>query len=98
MDAIKNYLTNERKLTPALAERYLIRFENHWDIALEFSRWISSRSFVFDDPVIVCGYSAEDIHKLAPFLDGMGVYNFLISLREDYKEAKQIIDSGFSRK
>jgi len=35
---------------------------------------------------------------LAPFMDGVGIYNFLITLRERPENAKRIIAEGFPRK
>ncbi|MDR2344126.1 MAG: hypothetical protein LBD86_06320 [Spirochaetaceae bacterium] len=44
------------------------------------------------------GYTAEMIARLAPFMDGVGVYNFLVTLRERPDNGKRIIVAGFPRK
>ncbi len=98
MDSIKQYLLNEKKLTPAVMERMLLKFEKHQDIADEFVLWIQTKEYIVDDPIKVEGYTADDIHRIAPFLDGVGVFNFMISLREQPEKAKQQIASGFPRK
>lgn len=41
------------------------------------------------------GYTAKTIHEIAPQLVGIGVYNFLVTLRDDPEGAKEIIDEGF---
>lgn len=98
MEPIKQYLLNEKKLTPVITERMLLKFEKHRDIADEFVLWLQTKDYVVDNPVTVEGYTADDIHKAAPFLDGVGVFNFMISLREQPEKAKQQIASGFPRK
>ncbi len=98
MEPIKDYLLKEKKLTPAVMERMLLKFEKHQDIANEFVLWIQTKEYVTDNPIKTEGYTAGDIYKIAPFLDGVGVFNFMISLREQPEKAKQQIASGFPRK
>ena len=98
METIKQYLLTEKKLTPAVMERMLLKFEKHPDIADEFILWIQTKEYAAEDPIRVEGYTADDIHTIAPFLDGVGVFNFLISLREQPEKAKQQMASGFPRK
>ena len=98
MEQIKEYLLTEKGLTPAVAERMMSKFEKHPDIAKEFVLWIQTKEYKDEDPIVVEGYSARDIVNLAPFLDGAGVFNFLISLREQPERAKQQIVAGFPRK
>ena len=98
MEEIKQYLLNERKISPVLLERMLPKFEKHQDIAEELTLWIQTKEYVTANPVIVEGYTASDIHRLAPFLDGVGVFNFMISLRERPEKAKQQLAAGFPRK
>ncbi len=98
MEPIKQYLLTEKKMTPAVIERMLLKFEKHQDIADEFVLWIQTKEYGVDDPITVEGYTANDIHRIAPFLDGVGVFNFMISLREQPEKAKTQIASGFPRK
>ncbi|MDR2546410.1 MAG: hypothetical protein LBC96_02730 [Lachnospiraceae bacterium] len=49
-------------------------------------------------PVTIEGYTAAAISALAPFMDGVGVYNFMVTLRERPDNAKRIIAEGFVRK
>lgn len=98
MESIKQCLLNENKLSPAVAERMLLKFKKHRDIADEFVQWLQTKEYVVDNPVRIEGYTADDIHRIAPFLNGMGVFNFMISLREQPEKAKQQIASGFPRK
>ncbi|MDR2732996.1 MAG: hypothetical protein LBB36_07255, partial [Fibromonadaceae bacterium] len=72
--------------------------EKHDDIRTELEKWIEQQEYTQDNPLTVEGYTAEKIFKLAPFMDGVGVYNFLITLRERPENGKRIIAEGFPRK
>jgi len=95
---IIDYLIDERNQKSEAAVRISLPFNNHDDVRAELEVWITRREYPKESPLIVEGYSAEDISKLAPFMDGVGVYNFMISLRERPENAKRIIAEGFVRK
>jgi len=98
MENIINYLVNERKQKPKVAEKVTESFSRHNDIYAELEKWIEQRVYPQNNPLSVEGYTAEAIAKLAPFMDGVGVYNFLITLRERPENGKRIIAEGFKRK
>lgn len=98
MDCLETYLLEERKLSPVVAGRILEKLRRHPDIAAELEDWIAHRVYDADHPVTVEGYTAADIVRLAPFLDGVGVFTFLVSLREQPQRAKAQIAAGFPRK
>jgi len=98
MNKIINYLVNERKQKPEVASKIASPFEKHGDIRAELEAWIEKRTFAQDNPLTIEGYTAEAISKLASFMDGVGVYNFMVSLRERPDNAKRIIAEGFPRK
>ena len=98
MKTIVNYLVNERKQRPVVATKIASSFERHDDIRAELERWIERREYPQDNPLAVEGYTAEMISKLAPFMDGVGAYNFLVTLRERPDNGKRIIAEGFKRK
>lgn len=93
--AIIDYLTTEKKQKPAVATMLCEKVSRYDDIKSEFLEWLDKRNFNLDHAVTIEGYSAADIHRLAPFLDGIGVYNFLVTLREKPDFAKKIIAQGF---
>jgi hypothetical protein len=72
--------------------------EKHHDIRAELEQWIDKREYPQDKPLTIEGYTAEMISNLAPFMDGVGVYNFMVTLRERPNNAKRIIATGFPRK
>jgi len=98
MNKIINYLVNERNQKPEVAAKIATPFESHSDIRAELESWIERRMFAQDNPLTIEGYTAEAISKLAPFMDGVGVYNFMVTLRERPDNAKRIIAEGFPRK
>ena len=67
MENIINYLVNERNQKPQVATKASSSFERHEDIRAELEKWIEQREFTHDNPVMVEGYTAEAISKLAPF-------------------------------
>ena len=97
-EKIIDYLVNERSQKPEVAAKIAAAFERHGDIRAELESWIAAKEYPKESPLTVEGYTAESIFKLAPFMDGIGVYNFMISLRERPENAKRIIAAGFPRK
>ena len=98
MSLIMEYLLNEKQMTEIVAVRAEQKISKHEDIRRELEAWIKNRAYTTDNPLAVNGYTALDISKLAPFMDGLGVFNFMVTLREHPVKAKEYIDSGFKRK
>jgi hypothetical protein len=98
METIVNYLVNVRGQKPEVAAKIASSFEKHDDICVELERWIAQQEYAQEQPLTIEGYTAEMISRLAPFMDGVGVYNFMITLRERPDNGKRIIAEGFKRK
>ena len=98
MEQIVNYLVNERAQKPQVATKIALPFEKHDDIRAELENWIERREYPQENQLTVEGYTAEMISKLAPFMDGVGVYNFMVTLKERPDNGKRIIAEGFPRK
>jgi hypothetical protein len=98
MEKIVNYLVNMRNQKLEVANKIALPFERHNDIRIELEQWIERQGYAQDNPLAVEGYTAEMIYKLAPFMDGVGVYNFLVTLRERPENGKRIIAEGFTRR
>ena len=98
MDKILEYLLQEKKMSQAAAEKTAQKLRAHGDIYAEFEEWLDRRGYRTEAPLMVGGYTARDIFALAPFLDGIGVFNFMVTLREAPERAQAYIDSGFARK
>jgi hypothetical protein len=98
MEKIINYLINERNQKPNVATKIALPLEKHHDIRVELENWLEKREYLQNNQLTIEGYTAEAISKLAPFMDGVGVYNFMVTLRERPNNAKSIIAAGFPRK
>jgi len=98
MEKIISYLVNVRKQKSEVAAKISAPLEKHADIRAELEQWIERQEYVQNNPLTVEGYTAEMISKLAPFMDGVGVYNFMVTLRERPDHGKRIIADGFPRK
>jgi len=98
MDKIVNYLVNVCNQKSEVAAKIASPFEKHDDIRAELEKWLERQEYEQDNPLTIEGYTAEKISKLAPFMDGVGVYNFMVTLRERPDNAKRIIAEGFPRK
>jgi hypothetical protein len=98
MDKVTNYLINLRNQKPEVAAKIASPLKKHDDICAELEMWIDSKEYAKDNPLTIEGYTAEAISKLAPFMDGVGVYNFMVTLRERPENGKRIIAEGFPRK
>jgi hypothetical protein len=98
MSIIIDYLLNENQMTGIAAARTEKKLSKYEDIRIEFELWIKNKTYSTDNPLTVSGYTAQDICNLAPFMDGLGVFNFMVTLREDPEKAKEYIDGGFKRK
>ena len=94
---IENYLISEQKVTGAVMLMLKDKILRYNDISDEFCQYLEQRNYDFEHPLTVEGYTAKQIHELAPFLEGIGVYNFLITLRENPERAKKYIEEGFPR-
>jgi hypothetical protein len=97
MQKILNYLVNVRKQKPEVAARITLPIEKHDDIRAELENWIENKTYPQDCPLTIEGYTAEKISKLAPFMDGVGVYNFMVTLRERPDNARRFIAEGFPK-
>jgi hypothetical protein len=93
-----DYLLKEKQMTEITATRTEKKVSKYEDIRKEFEFWIMNKTYNKDNPLVVGGYNAQDIYSLAPFMDGLGVFNFMVTLREDPAKAKEYIEGGFKRK
>ena len=91
---IEHYLITEKKITGAAMLKAVEKVTKYDDISAEFILWLGQRNYDFEQPISVEGYTAKDIYELAPDMDGIGVYNYLVFLRDDPRVAKEYIKEG----
>ena len=95
-ERVRKYISQLGTIGAGQINNYIDRFRRNADIMEEFSNWIENNSFPTDENAIVVNeYTAKKIKEIAPALSGLGVYNFLIDLREKPEEARQVIEDGF---
>lgn len=97
MDKTMNYLIDVLNQTERAAKRNFEKLSKYDDIKSEFEMWIGTQEYPADG-IEVEEYNAAKISELAPFMNSVGVYNFLVTLRDDPVLAKQTIADGFPRK
>ncbi len=94
-DEVLKYLCEEKKVELVEAERLFRKVSKYADIYNCFLHWLMVRDYHDESNIEVRGYTAEDIYWKAKFLDGIGVYNILVDLRDNYDATESIIQSGF---
>lgn len=97
MEQILNYLITELQQSERIANRNATKLCKYDDIKEEFLAWIDNKEFS-DSGLVIEGYNAKKISELAPFMNGVGVYNFLVTLRDNPELAHETIAAGFPRK
>ena len=80
---------------PELIESKITRFRHNPDIELEFEKWIKTKSFETEEPVVVEGHTAKELSELSPYISGEGAFVLLLELRENPKRAQKRISNGF---
>lgn len=98
MEKIIKYFTEEKKLPKPVASVLAKTLTKYEDIHSEFLYWLDYRNFSAPQALCINGYTAEDIHNIEPSLDGSGVYNFMVTLRDNPEKAENYIKNGFTRK
>lgn len=103
---IVDYLKNELKMSQELANEQMQRFERNEDIFDEFKYWFynykndnkNTISFEVENPVEIQGYTASILYqKFGDRLRGIGIYNVLISLRENTEKMLDLIKRDLPR-
>ena len=93
--SIEKYFIKEKNLPKNIYGMYYSNISRHEDIREEFDEWVQNRLYRKEGAVKVEGYTAEMIYQMAPFLDGVGVFNFLVTLKERPVVGLRIIKKGF---
>ena len=96
MERIIKYFTEEKKETPVVAKILAKTLMKYEDIKDGFLRWLDSREYT--DEEIIPGYSALRIHQMQPELDAAGVYQFMVTLRDNPQKAEEYIRNNFAQK
>ena len=95
INMLKDYIQKETELNSEIVNEMLSGFIRNPDIGLEFEKRIINQEYETENPIRIEGYTAKDIAELAPFMEVLGVYNFMVSLREYPEYALMSIKAGF---
>jgi len=94
---IAKYLIDECNKSEAFAASCIQKITAHPDIMTAFVEWIHVRDFRLISAPVVQGIDVIQLHmtgKLTP----VGVFNYLIYLRNKPEEALEALQSGLPRK
>lgn len=92
-DRVIRYCEGELETNHGEAERLFVKVSKYEDIYGAFLNWLDKRDF--GDDLRIEGYTSAGIHRMAPELSGIGVYNFMVTLRDEPGVAREIIRGGF---
>lgn len=92
------YFLNEKQTTRPVANILMKSLMKYDDVYQEFNLWLENRNYAFETPLTIGGYTAMQIHEIEPSLDAAGIYNFMITLRDNPAKAISYIENGFPRK
>lgn len=98
MEKIIQYFIQEKGVTEVVAKILSKTLSKYSDIKREFEYWIDNRDFNAPDAIAINGFTAKKINDIAPFLDAAGVYNFMVTLRDNPTKAQEYIKNGFPKK
>ena len=88
----------QSNLPKPIVSSNLRKFEQNDDIAEEFERWLTDKSFKTVDAVTIEGYTAKRISELSPFMNGDSAFLLLIELRNNPHKALKMIANGFKKR
>lgn len=89
LEKAESYVRKKYHQPQRVAEVLLKNMASHEDILAEFVNYIETGKMEGPDggKIVVCGYTAESLFQEFPTFSPLGVYNFLVSLREKPKQA-----------
>lgn len=91
------YITNKySSLNPFSVIQTTEKISKYDDIRNEFLKWIKTGNYDFENPITSYGVTAKEIHEVATHLDGVGIYSFMATLRDEPELAEKIISDGFT--
>lgn len=92
-----DYLVKEKRCDAKVVAPMMWKKVAKYDgIRAEFEEWLKNREYRKTGAVEVNGWTAEKVAKTAPDLDGIGAFNFLVTLRDDPEAAAEIIENKFA--
>ena len=105
-EEVEVYLKDICKMSNELVKRQIERFKRHKDIYGEFKYWFlrfkhgdDTINYAVDEPVTEQGYTAYSLYQeFGNNIMPIGIFNLLISLREETQETLDYIKKGLPKK
>lgn len=97
MNEILEYLTTVLKQPGKIAGRNAEKLSKYDDIKTEFLKVVKDGDYP-ENGLSIHNHTAKEIHQLASFMNFCGVYNFMVTLKEDPEFAEKTISEGFKLK
>lgn len=97
MEDIYKILVEKFEMNDRAAKRSAGKLSKYEDIKSEFLANLDEDDYP-ENGVDVEGYTAKKLHSMTDLLNYVGVYNFLVSLKDNPDMAKKIIAEGFKVK
>ena len=97
MESVIDYLMKTLHQSERAAKRNAIKLCKYEDIKTEFIQWTENGQYP-DNGIVIEGYSAKKISEIADFMSGVGVYNFMVTLRDNPEFGLESIKNGFPRR
>ena len=95
-EEVETYLLQEKHIQSEVVRKMLAKkVLKYEDIAADFAQWYERRDYR-NCEVEERGWTAQRIYNQSPQLDGIGVFNFLVTLRDSPQAAEEIISEGFT--
>lgn len=95
--AISDYMMNECNMSEKRITKGIEKLNRHTDVKLELYETLMYDSFPEKAAISVCGYTAKSL-KDSTQLSILGVYNYLIYLRENPNQALADLKAGLPRR
>lgn len=96
-EKVREYLIGKQGVSEKTAQFLYQKIHKYPDIYEEFLWWLDTGNYK-PEGICVEGYTAEKIFEIAPQMNGMGVFNVLVGLRDETERTLQAIEKGFPRK
>jgi len=94
---VLDYLVKEKRCEEkVVAPMMWAKVAKYEGIRAEFEEWLEKRKYRKTGAVEVNGWIAEKVAEAAPDLDGIGAFNFLVTLRDEPEVAAEIIENKFA--
>ena len=95
---VLDYFKNELKLGEKAVEMMLIKVSKYDDIYESFLVWLEERVFDNIETPCICEYNPKKLSEKFSHLQGIGIFNLMVDLRDNQDITIEKIKQGLKRK